>query len=98
MMAELGLPLKWSRKPIARCIGPEMLMAISWSAFWRSKSLTSSGLCTPALLIWCDFVKLADLHLGSHSIVREAHQAVDVGMFCDNLANERADGANVARV
>jgi hypothetical protein len=32
-----------------RCMGPRMLMFISWSAFARSKEANDRGRCTPAL-------------------------------------------------
>lgn len=45
------LVFRCGRKPIARCIGPDMLMATSASALVRSKLLMSRGRWTPALLI-----------------------------------------------
>lgn len=50
MRAPFGFDLKWSRKPIVRCIGPRILMLITSSALSSSNACIFSGRCTPALL------------------------------------------------
>eukprot|EP01139_Manchomonas_bermudensis_P018409 Amastigsp_a531895_4.p2 type:complete len:200 gc:universal Amastigsp_a531895_4:78-677(+) len=50
----IGLVLKCESRLSARCMGPRILISISWSALLPNSSgsisLTSSGRCTPALL------------------------------------------------
>ena len=60
MTAPLGFDLKCGRNPIARCMGPVILMAISWSALVRSRLFTLSGRWTPAQG-WSEVVRVVDV-------------------------------------